>query len=295
MTHAARRATIALVAAALLLLSGCGGSLPYGIDGNLGDDWREPPAPQSFKPAAHGCFDKMEADAPLAEYAPFECAERHVAETFFVGDLPDGTGADRDKALTTAGTECSKRADVFAGGEWRTAALRLQPVLPGKAGWAAGARWYRCDLGQVEPGTDKVVSRAGTLKGALNGAAPLRLRCFDPSVKDTNVSAMKPMPCDGPHHAEFTGLWDAPNVALDKLDGDKRMATGCRSSIADYTGVPDDNNLQYRAGWLAFAPSRGEWAAGIRSVQCFLWLADDPMGESFKDAGTGKLPIHYAG
>ena len=294
MPHVARRAMTALVAALAMALTGCGGSLPYGIDGNLGDDWREPPAPQSFKPAAQGCFDKMEAAAPLAEYAPFACAERHVAESFFVGDLPAKVGADRDKAIVAAGAECSKRADVFTGAEWRTAALRLQPVLPGPAGWAAGARWYRCDLGQVEPGTDKVVSRTGSLKGALSGPAPLLLRCFDPSVAGSNVSGMKSMPCDGPHHAEFTGLWDAPDVALDKLDDDKRMAEGCRSTIADYTGVPDDNNLQYRAGWLAFAPSRGEWAAGIRSVQCFLWLADEPMRGSYKDAGSGKLPIQYA-
>lgn len=284
-----------LVAALLPLSAGCGGSLPYGIDGNIGDDWRPPPPAQSFKPGADGCFDKMEPTVPLREYAPFDCAERHVAEAYFVGELTGGAaGRDTKAALRAAGDECSKRADTFTGGEWRTAALRLQPVLPGPAGWAAGARWFRCDLAQVEPGTDKVVSRGGSLRGALTGAAPLRLRCFDPTVRGSDVRAMAPVDCDKPHHAEFTGLWEAPDVDLDELDGDARMAAGCRSSIADYTGVPDDNDLQYRAGWLAFAPSRAEWNAGIRAVQCFLWLADVELRGSYRDAGTAKLRINYA-
>ncbi|MFG1609030.1 septum formation family protein [Actinoplanes sp. NPDC049265] len=281
-----------LVAALLTALAGCG-SKPAGIDGDLGDDWGQPGQVAPFRPAVHGCFDKMEATAPLAQYAPFDCAERHAAESFYVGDLPR-SATNRDKAELVAGAECSKRADGFTGGTWRTGALRLQPVLPGPAGWSSGARWFRCDLGQVEPGTDKVVSRGGTLKAALTGAAPLMLRCFDPVVDGTNVKQMKPVACDQPHHAEFTGLWDAPeDAALIKLDDDSRMAKGCRTSIAVYAGVPNDGNLQYRAGWLAFAPSSSEWSVGIRAVQCFLWLADEPMRGSYSGAGSGKLPIHY--
>ena len=87
---------------------------------------------------------------------------------------------------------------------------------------------------------------------------------------------------------------DSSFLVRDFPPDDDRLAAGCRSTIADFTGVPDDANMQYRAGWLAFAPSRGEWVAGIRSVQCFLWLADDEMAGSFKNAGESKLPIHYA-
>ena len=273
-----------------LLLAGCG-SLPYGIDGNVGDDWPAMPTATPFKPGAGGCFDKMEPTAPLKEYAPFDCKERHVSEAFHVGDVPGDNAA---AALKTAGKECSKQADAFTGGEWRSGSLRLQPVLPSTEGWKAGARWFRCDLAQVEPGTDRVVSRGGTLRGALTGAAPVALKCFNPSVRGTDVREMAAVACDKDHHAEFTGLWQAPNIDLDELDSDERMAAGCRASIAGYTGVPDDNNMQFRVGWLAFAPSRGEWAAGIRSVQCFLWLADDAMTASYRGAGTAKLPIHYA-
>jgi hypothetical protein len=285
-------ATVALVAG--LLLGGCG-SLPYGVDGNIGDDWKPPPPATSFRPAAQGCFDKLEPTEPLASYAPFDCTERHVAEAYFVGDLTGAAaGDDPAAARTAAATECSKRADVFTGARWRTGRLRLQPVLPGPEGWAAGARWFRCDLAEVDPGTDRVVSRDGTLRDSLKGKAPMALRCFNPSIRDGNVRDMTAVPCERGHHAEFTGLWTAPDVALEKLENDDRMAAGCRSSIADFTGVPDDENMQYRAGWLAFAPSRAEWAAGIRSVQCFLWLADDEMRGTYRNAGESKLPIHYA-
>jgi hypothetical protein len=283
---------LVLAAGLLVLTAGCG-SLPYGIDGDVTDDWHPPPRAESFRPAATGCFDKLESTAPLTSYAPFDCTERHVAEAFFVGDLPTAA-TDTTTGRKAAATECSKRADVFTGAEWRTGRLRLQPVLPGAEGWAAGARWFRCDLAEVDPGTDRVVSRDGSLKGALSGAAALALRCFNPSVRGGDVRAMPAAPCDKDHHAEFTGLWTAPDIALDKLEGDSRMAAGCQSSIADFAGVPDDKNMQYRAGWLAFAPSRSEWAAGIREVQCFLWLADEKMRTSYKDAGPTKLPIHYA-
>jgi hypothetical protein len=287
-----RRFSLAALLVLVGAVAGCG-SLPYGIDGNLTDEWQVPPAASTFRPAASGCFDKLETAAPLAGYAPFDCAERHVAEAYFVGDLPAAT-TDTTAARKAAAAECSKRADTFTGAEWRTGRMRLQPVLPGPQGWAAGARWFRCDLAEVDPGTDRVLSRDGSLSGALTGAAPLQLRCFNPEVKGGGVRDMTAAACDKDHHAEFTGLWRAPDVALDKLEGDPRMAAGCRSTIADYTGVPDDENLQYRAGWLAFAPSRGEWESGIRSVQCFLWLSEEPMRGSYRDAGTGKLPIHYA-
>ena len=72
------------------------------------------------------------------------------------------------------------------------------------------------------------------------------------------------------------------------------MATGCRSVIADFTGVPDDDNVRFRAGWLGFAPTPAEWDLGVRTVQCFLWLQDRPMTGSYRGAGPGKLPINYA-
>ncbi|HEU4346529.1 MAG TPA: septum formation family protein [Actinoplanes sp.] len=294
--------TVLVVAAALGVTAGCG-SLPYGIDGNLTDDWPAPARPESFRPAADGCFDALEPTAPLASYAPFDCAERHVAEAYFVGDLtgdaasPDADDAPRDGASPAhiaAAAECGRRATTFLGAEWRHGRLRLQPVLPASKGWAAGARWFRCDIAQVDVSTDRVVSRTGSLRDALRGAAPLALTCFNPTVRDDRVRAMRAVRCADRHYAEFAGLWTAPDIDFADLVGNDAMAAGCRSVIAGYAGVPDDGDLRFRVGWLGFAPTRAEWELGVRSVQCFLWLESKTMKGSYRGAGTGKLPINYA-
>ena len=286
----------------LSLMTGCG-SLPYGIDGNLTDDWRPPPRPESFRPADTGCFDDLSPTAPLKSYAPFDCGQRHVAEAFYVGDLTgDAAAPDAGNRLAdgtspahvAAARECSRRATSFVGADWRTGQLRLQPVLPGPAGWHAGARWFRCDLVQVDIGTDRLVSRTGSLRDALKTATPLSLTCFNPAVSGGRVRRMAAVSCAREHHAEFAGLWTAPDIDFAKLSGDGRMADGCRSTIADYTGIPDDDDLRFRVGWLAFSLSRAEWDLGIRSVRCFLWLEDDPMTGSYRGAGPGRLPITYA-
>jgi hypothetical protein len=105
---------------------------------------------------------------------------------------------------------------------------------------------------------------------------------------------MAPVDCARRHYAEFAGLWTAPDVGFAKLTADDTMAAGCRSAIADYTGVPDDGDLRFRVGWLGFAPTRPEWELGVRSVQCFLWLENQAMTGSYRNAGTAKLPINYA-
>jgi hypothetical protein len=292
-----RRWWAALVCAVALAVTSACGSLPYGIDGNLSDEWAPPPAPQPFKPADSGCFDTIKPNVALVDYAPFDCATRHVAESFFVGELT-GTAAGNDANKTGAGAsaaaaECSRRAVPFLGAEHRTGQLRVQPVLPGTAGWQSGARWFRCDAIQVDLDTDEVVSRTGSLRDALKGAAPLALRCFQPVVRGANVGQMKPVDCAKGHDAEFAGLWTAPDMKFEDLGGDSRMAKGCRSTIADWAKVPDNGDVQYRYGYLAFAPTRAEWDYGIRSVQCFLWIEGRKMTGSYRNAGTGKLPINY--
>lgn len=287
-----RRWWAALACAVALGLTSACGSLPYGIDGNLTDDWVPPPEPKPFRPVADVCFDEVEATVALAGYAPFDCSKRHVAESFFVGELT-GKVPDQTAAAAVAAAECTRRAVPFLGAEHRTGQLRLQPVLPGAAGWRSGARWFRCDAIQVNLSNDDTVSRTGSLRGTLKGAAPLALRCFQPTVKSETVGGMKAVDCAKSHDAEFAGLWTAPDIKFANLNDDTRMAKGCRSTIADWAEVPDNGDVQYRYGYLAFAPTRPEWDDGIRSVQCFLWIEGRGMTGSYRNAGTGKLPINY--
>jgi hypothetical protein len=188
--------------------------------------------------------------------------------------------------------DCADRAAGFLSGPWRGARITVRVVWPSRAAWAGGARWYRCDVAQADLDGGSHAARTGSLAGALRGSSTLRLRCFDPTVDDTAVRTMTPVPCGKPHAAEYAGLWTAPDVPYPEQVRDaERSAAGCRSAIARYTGVPDDDNVQYRTGWISFNPTRVEWQQGERRVRCFLWSSDRKLTRSLAGAGPGALPV----
>jgi hypothetical protein len=91
--------------------------------------------------------------------------------------------------------------------------------------------------------------------------------------------------------ADLDGLGDTSrtgSLARDRT----RTATGCRSAIVCYTGVPDDTDVQFRSGWISYNPTRTEWRLGERRVRCFLWFGDRTLTRSLKSAGPAALPVH---
>jgi hypothetical protein len=273
-------------------LAGCSADLPEGVDGNLTNGWKMPPAPVAWQPENAKCFDALVETASQQDYAPITCGERHITETYAVGTLA-GNPATTKAAWNGAYMDCARRADAFAGGQWEAARLIVQPVLPLDTAWTAGARWYRCDMAQRND-DGNLVGRSASLKGALKREPALLLRCFDPTVSGESVKAMDGVDCVLPHHAEFVGLWTAPKISLAKLESSPQLAKGCLSAIASYTKVPNDSMIKYRTGWLGFPGTDEAWNAGDRTVQCFLWLSGDTMQGSYRGAGTKKLKIHYA-
>jgi Septum formation len=285
--------TLVVCTAALVVLTGCT-TLPDGVDGDLTNGWNLPPKPTQFRPVTGRCFDELENTSPMSGYAPIDCAELHLTETFYVGDLTGPAAvSSTDLARSAAGSACTRQASGFLGGDWRTGQLQVKPVLPGPKGWVAGARWFRCDAAQIDLASQRVIGRTGTLKGALTGAAKLKLTCFNPTVQSNRVREMKAVACSAVHHAEFVGRWAPANPTTALLNDDAKAAGGCRSAIAGYTGIPDDGNVQFRVGWIGFAPTDDDWSAGARDVQCFLWIADAAMKGSYRGVGAAKLPINY--
>ena len=82
-----------LCAVALGVTSACG-SLPYGIDGNLTDEWVPPPGATAVQARGHRLLRRHRTDVALVDYAPIDCAQRHLAETFFVGELTGERGRE---------------------------------------------------------------------------------------------------------------------------------------------------------------------------------------------------------
>ncbi|MEW2476032.1 septum formation family protein [Micromonospora gifhornensis] len=295
MQRATRTLTAALAVAAVL--AGCGAS--HGLDGDLTDDWPAMATPGAFTPAAEVCHETDFADAvPVAAYAPVDCATPHRVETVHVGVFT----AERNEPppiaspeLRTAFADCDQRTNGYVGDNWRAGRLRLAVAVPSGAGWAAGSRWYRCDLMEVttaEAGA-KVVTRSGSLRNALRPPSPLWLGCQQARTNRSGVvQALVQVDCAERHNAEFAGVWQAPDRPYPANGAEwAPFYAGCRTVLARYAGLPDSTDLLYRTDLVVRPPSAGRWRAGDRGVRCYLWLSDRQVTGSLKGVGPAGLPV----
>ena len=290
-------AGMATCAAAALALTGCG-DRPADVDGDLTNNWATIGAPEAFVPLADVCHLRLH-EAAVTNYRPIDCAQTHRAQTVHVGTF---TGADASRptpppvgssTFGSARVECERRANELLGADWRTGRLALTVLVPLAEAWSGGARWFRCDLSEIESlDNDKPVPRTGSLKGALVGpAAPLAYTCFNPKMITNDINFMDPVACDQPHHAEFAGIYQAPDTTLPAFTKDAAGAhEACLRVIAAYTKVPDDGDIGSRVGSIYYHPDEESWRAGNRGVQCFLWLDDRNLTRSLKGAGPKALP-----
>ncbi|MFF5053366.1 septum formation family protein [Micromonospora sp. NPDC000663] len=293
-----RRATTTVFAAAVaaVLLVGCAGS--GGLDGDLTDDWAAMAAPSAFTPAAGVCQAADFTDVvTLAGYQPVDCAGPHRLETVHVGAFPAQRAtapAGGSAELRGAFAECDTRATGYVGDDWRAGRLRLSVALPSGPGWAAGSRWFRCDLTELNTveAAATVVVRSGSLRDALKSPSPLRLGCQQTRGAAGRVQTLVPVECGRQHDAEFVGVWRAPDTPYPTKDADwAPLYTGCRSALGRYVGVPDDAELRFRSGVVVRPPGAGRWRVGDRGVRCYLWLSDRTVTASLKGAGPAGLPV----
>lgn len=295
-------AAVGAAAAALLVACGGGGGTSEEVDGDLTDGWAGLAAPVSFVPAEQVCHpEAYRPAAALAEYQPVACDQPHLVETVHVGTFPAEAAADLDAppapdsdAQRRAYRVCEKQAREYLGADFRRGRLWLGVATPSQPGWDGGARWFRCDLMEVESVYGEPVKRESSLAGALSERSSLSLGCYRVEVDDEEVRKMTPVGCDKEHQAEFVGVWRAPNGGyLDHKDGDaeSKVYEGCRERVAEYVDVPADGDLVYRTGAIADWMSEQDWAAGDRAFRCYLWLPGRDLTESLRDAGTEALPV----
>jgi hypothetical protein len=294
-----RRAWQIPIPAALLFLVACGGG-PAGVDSDLTDDWGGLAEAAGFEPEVGACHQQQfSATAPLAEYQPVGCDQPHLSETVYVGTFT-GRAAERDTAPApdsgahrSAYRECEQRTGEYLGAGFRHGRLWLGVSVPSEAGWAGGARWYRCDLLEVESIYGDPVERTGSLAGALAADdSRLRLGCYAVEVDGEDVQEMSPVACDQEHQAEFVGVWRPDGSAYPESgDAAEAVYQGCRERVARYVDLPVDEELQFRTGAIADWMSEADWRAGDRAFRCYLWLPGSDLTESLAGDGTDALPV----
>ncbi|SCL30448.1 Septum formation [Micromonospora pallida] len=288
----------ALGVVAALAVTGCGA--PEGTDGDLTDDWPAVTEPVIFQPE-NGVCHQVRAKAKvgyLSSYGPVPCDQWHEAETVHVGTLP---AEHRDRATPppagsparrAAHAECEKAANRALGGDWRTGRTFVDAVFPSEYGWRGGARWFRCDVGEIATLHNPYAKpRTSSIRGALAGDAPLAHRCFNPQKTGDDITAMEAVSCDSRHHAEFVGLYRETVKDHADLDDNQRARRRCRPLIAKYIGVPNNATVAVQSGFITYYPTEELWQDGTRTVQCFLWFPSRDLTRSLKGGGPRALPV----
>ncbi|WP_232234525.1 septum formation family protein [Actinoplanes sp. N902-109] len=294
----------AAVLSLVLATAGCGN--PPGVDGDLTNGWAAIGVPAGFTPVAGTChLANFSTAGSRSSYEEVDCALKHRTETVYVGDYPgpaaeaDAPPANDSAAQRQAYENCDAKTTAYVGAPWRTARLWIGVTQPTEAAWAGGARWYRCEVlvsSSVEDDAG-LVQRVGSLRGALRETgSPLLLGCYGVQLdKAGKISTMPATPCAAEHNAEFVGVWEAPADAGYPDSGKEwdEFHAGCRALIAAYVDVPDDSDLQYRAGVVSLPGGDDVWEMGDRGVRCYLWVDTAPLTSSLKGKGEQALPVQY--
>ncbi|MFY1632520.1 septum formation family protein [Solwaraspora sp. WMMB335] len=290
---------------AAMILAATTGCLPPPRDGDgaLTDSWAAFETPTPFLPQVGVCHPSSTSDiGHRDDYTPVDCGQPHDVETIFVGIFTGAHAVDDDApaagsaARHAAREVCDQRAEEFLGAPWQTGRIRLRVVVPSSPAWQGGARWYRCDVGEMTSMEDRsFVPRTSSLANALAGDAPLRWGCFTPeSVAGGEVGDLVPVACSQPHQSEFAGVYAEQDLAYDEFAGNAdQVHERCRRVVASYAGLPIDDDLRYRFGTIYDYPFKDEWDDGNQVVRCLLWRDDPALTGSARGGGTEFLPIRY--
>lgn len=187
---------------------------------------------------------------------PVTCAERHVAETVYVGK-----SAPPKKDEASAMIPCRKAQADFLGQDFNT---RLDLQL-----WVARDRsWYRCDvlLRNSTRGSTGYQVLTGSLKGVLRKGVAIDLQAclgspYDPATDQPYVS------CERPHVAQELFVAPAIGTLEEKFPADvaKRATSACNATTSAAGILVGGRKV------TAFYPKgSAAWASGERTADCWV-------------------------
>lgn len=254
------------------------------------------PAPETSaaaKPAAGECWngvlDHAEAWADWQGAAAVSCTAKHTLYTYAVGTISGETAstwgsAANPSALSAAiETKAARACDIatlLPHLLWNQQLIDDFFFVPTEAQWKSGARWVRCDVGELAFGT--------TLTAESLRALPAKISTLAASVAsdpkryelcvNSTVSTSAAGPLDDPHatiadctkHPQWTlaahgTLPEAAGAAFpDDATANAQSTTICAPAAAGDGEV-----------WIAYLPTTGGWAADDREVTC--WVAQKTL------------------
>ena len=266
LTRVARAFAVPLIAAAML--SGCG---PVDQGTNVDPDQLDAVEAPELGACRMLVPDDVAKSSNATRTVP--CSERHTAETYAVGPLPDrfqDASYDSKELGLFAYNACASAFQKFLRAD---ESLVMRTVLswawfrPSKDAWDDGARWYRCDVvGGGEESTE-FVALPESAKGLLLGRPKDRWMVC---ATGPSVAGNGKVPCNQRH------TWRAVTtikVGLDTEDypGDRLVEVKtkefCSDSVGAWMNYPVDYDFAYT--WFHEA----EWEAGNRRSVC--WARTD--------------------
>jgi Septum formation len=247
-------------------------------------------------PVAGSCWNVDEKTAGTAypwPGKPVDCASRHTAEVYLVGQV------DRDLAARTAKAKgndaklgrnlmyaqarraCTGLAAGYLGGNWH--ASRVQVI----ADWIKPASTGHFGCAVVEgtaPAAKAFAARTGSLRGALAAPDPLGVACV---ARDSGAQVYRG--CDGPHDGEFVGTYtitprDAP---FDAAKVRAAATSGCGDLVTRYVGA---SRTDLRPAYVG-PVTASDWLGSDQTYACYAVVAGEgTLTGSVKGIGSGGLP-----
>lgn len=247
------------------LLAGCGDS----ADGSGGGDSEAVP-----ELGACRVLTPDDVAKPANDSATVDCAERHTAQTYAVGELPQQLrdAAYDDEALGAFAYEtCSQKFQQLLGAD---ESLVMRTIVswawfrPSEKAWDRGARWYRCDVFGGGEQSEEYVALPETAEGLLLGRPKDRwmVCATGPSVDEGTK-----VPCSQEHE------WRAVTTikvgeAKDEYPGDRIVEVTTRDYCSDSVGAWLGYPVTYDFGYTWF--HEAEWQAGNRRSVCWARTPD---------------------
>ncbi len=257
-------AVLVLAAVAAVLLAGCS-TEPQGsnADPDLVDSTEAPEV------GACRMLTPADVEQPANATKTVACTEKHTAQTFAVGGLPekfDDKEYDDPDLGDFAYRTCSKKFAAFLGAD---ESLVLRTIVswawfrPSERAWDKGARWYRCDIVGGTSSNETYRLLPETSEGLLLGRPDDRwLVC----AAGPSVAEGEKVPCSEKHD------WRAVSAiklgeADDPYPGDRLVEVQsrdfCSKAVRAWLNYP----AQYDFGYTYF--HEAEWKGGNRRSVCW--------------------------